>query len=197
MHGPGLSARGASFPGSGPYVELGRGPDYSWSATSSGTDLIDHFVETLCQGSDTKYEFQGDCLDMTTFNAGTLSAGPGPPAGPVSFRETVHGPVIGYATEGRERVAVSSKRSTRGREMVSSLGFEAFNSDVDSASSFIDAASKIELSFNWFYGDKDDIALFSSGRVPIRNDSVNLGLPTEGTGEHEWLGSWLPATTRR
>ena len=37
VHGGGIDARGASFPGSGPYVELGRGPDYSWSATSSGT----------------------------------------------------------------------------------------------------------------------------------------------------------------
>jgi acyl-homoserine lactone acylase PvdQ len=188
VHAPGISARGASFPGSGPYVELGRGPDFSWSATSSGTDLIDQFVETLCDGSDTKYRFKGACLDMTTFSAGTLSPGAGPPAGPVVFRETVHGPVIGYATEHGERVAVSSSRSTRGREMVSSLGFESFNSDVDSAQSFIDAASKIELSFNWFYGDKDNIALFSSGRVPIRDGGVNMGLPTEGTGKHEWRG---------
>jgi len=188
VHGPGLDARGASFPGSGPYVEIGRGPDFSWSATSSGTDIIDQFVEELCQASDTKYEYQGDCVDMTNFNAGTLGPGTGPPAGPVDFRETVHGPVIGYATEAGRRVAVSSKRSTRGRELVSSLGFEDFNSDVTSADSFIAAASKIELSFNWFYGDKDNIALFSSGRVPIRDGGVNLGLPIEGTGKHEWRG---------
>ena len=93
LHGGGIDARGATFPGSGPYVELGRGPDFSWSATSSGTDIIDQFVETLCGGSDTKYMFNGHCVDMTTFNAGTLGPGPGPPAGPVTFRETVHGPV--------------------------------------------------------------------------------------------------------
>ena len=58
VHGPGLNARGASFPGSGPYVELGRGPDYSWSATSSGTDIIDQFVEKLCHGSDTHVRVQ-------------------------------------------------------------------------------------------------------------------------------------------
>ena len=87
-----------------------------------------------------------------------------------------------------ERVAVSSDRSTRGREMVSSLGFEDFNTDVDSPSTFIDAASKIELSFNWFYADKDNIAFFSSGRVPVRDGGVNMGLPTDGTGKHEWRG---------
>jgi acyl-homoserine lactone acylase PvdQ len=188
VHAPGVSARGSSFPGSGPYVELGRGPDFSWSATSSGTDLIDQFVEELCDGSDTKYLFRGECLDMTDFSAGTLSPGAGPPAGPVNFKETVHGPVIGYATVEGDQVAVSSKRSTRGRELMSALGFEDFNSDVNSVGEFIDAAGKIELSFNWFYGDKDNIAMFSSGRVPIRNGGVNVGLPTNGTGRYEWRG---------
>ena len=188
VHGGGIDARGASFPGSGPYVELGRGPDYSWSATSSGTDIIDQFVETLCGGSDTKYEFGGDCRDMTDFNAGTLVPAAGQPARAVAFRETVHGPVAGYATVDGGRVAISTDRSTRGREMVSSLGFEAFNTDVDSPSTFIDAASKIELSFNWYYADKDNIAFFSSGRVPVRDGGVNMGLPTDGTGKHEWRG---------
>jgi len=169
-------------------VELGRGPDFSWSATSSGSDLIDQFVEELCDGSDVKYLYRGDCLDMTDFNAGTLSPGSGPPAGPVNFKETIHGPVIGYATVDGDQVAVSSKRSTRGRELMSALGFEDFNSTVDSPKSFVDAASKIELSFNWLYGDKDNIAMFSSGRVPIRNGGVNVGLPTNGTGRYEWRG---------
>jgi acyl-homoserine lactone acylase PvdQ len=30
--------------------------------------------------------------------------------------------------------------------------------------------------------------MYSSGRVPVRDPSVRLGLPTEGTGEHEWQG---------
>ena len=58
VHGGGIDARGATFPGSAPYVELGRGPDYSWSATSSGSDNIDIFVEELC-GDDTHYKLRG------------------------------------------------------------------------------------------------------------------------------------------
>ena len=114
------------------------------------------------------------------FSAGTLVPAAGQPARAVAFRETVHGPVAGYATVGGRRVAISTDRSTRGREMVSSLGFEAFNTDVDSPSTFIDAASKIELSFNWYYADKDNIAFFSSGLVPVRDGGVNRGLPTGG-----------------
>jgi len=125
---------------------------------------------------------------MPSFTAGPLGRGAGPPAGPVTFNETVHGPVTGYATVDGEDVAMASDRSTRGREAISALGFKEFNDTVDSPESFIDAASKIELTFNWHYADKDNIALFSSGRVPIRHGDVDLGLPTNGTGKYDWRG---------
>ncbi len=194
LHGGGIDARGVTFPGSAPYVEMGRGPDFSWSATSSGTDIIDQFVETLCGGSDLKYMFNGQCVDMTTFNAGTLGPGPGPPAGPVTFNETVHGPVSGYARSNGQRVAISNDRSTRGREVVNAIGFEHFNDDsVHDPASFINAASKIELTFNWFYADDKNIAMFSSGRVPVRADGVDLGLPTIGTAPTSGNGFYTTA----
>jgi acyl-homoserine lactone acylase PvdQ len=183
-HGGGIDARGATFPGSGPYVQLGRGQDYSWSATSSGSDIIDIFVETLC-GDDTHYRFEGQCRQMTTFNAGTV----GFTNTPVVFNETVHGPVIGYATVKGRRVALSSSRSTRGREVASAVGFARLNTNtVHDPQSFFDAANKIEFTFNWTYADKDNIAMFSSGRLPIRNPKVDMGLPTIGTGRYEWRG---------
>ncbi|MFB7511154.1 penicillin acylase family protein, partial [Streptomyces broussonetiae] len=49
IQGPGISARGASFAGLSMYVELGRGQDYSWSATTSGQDIIDTYAVELCQ----------------------------------------------------------------------------------------------------------------------------------------------------
>jgi acyl-homoserine lactone acylase PvdQ len=122
---------------------------------------------------------------MTTFDAGTE----GFSHTPVVFRETVHGPVIGYATVDGQRVALSSDRTTRGREAASALGFADFNSNtVHDVQSFFDAANKIEFTFNWFYADKDNIAMFSSGRLPIRHPQVDMGLPTNGTGKYEWRG---------
>jgi acyl-homoserine lactone acylase PvdQ len=183
-HGGGIDARGVSFPGSAPYVELGRGQDYSWSATSAGSDNIDIFVETLC-GDDTHYLFEGDCREMTNFDVGTV----GFSNTPIAFRETVHGPVIGYATVDGKRVALASDRTTRGREVASALGFMDLNTNaVHDVQSFFDSASKIEFTFNWFYADKDNIAMFSSGRLPIRNPQVDMGLPTNGTGKYEWRG---------
>ena len=185
VHGGGIDARGVTFPGSGPYVELGRGPDFSWSATSAGNDIIDIFVEELC-GDDTHYKHDGQCLEMTTFDAGTVGFGAGTP---VIFKETVHGPVVGYATVDGERVALSSARSTRNREVVSAFGFAKLNDGtVHDVPSFYEAANDIEFTFNWFYADKDDIAMFSGGRIPDRHPQVDLGLPTKGTGKYEWRG---------
>ena len=69
--GPAIDARGVAFTGSNLYVQLGRGRDYSWSATSSGQDIIDTFAVKLCEpdgGTPTRasldYEFNGRCLPM-------------------------------------------------------------------------------------------------------------------------------------
>ena len=106
LHGPGWNARGATsapFPG---YILIGRREDFVWTLTSAGADIVDIYVETLCGGSDTKYLYRGQCLDMKHFNAGTLDNQA------VEFNRTVHGPVVGYATVNGRRVAVSRKRSS-------------------------------------------------------------------------------------
>ena len=51
LHGGGFDARGAAFPGISLYVLIGRGKDYSWSATTATTDNVDEFVEELCEPS--------------------------------------------------------------------------------------------------------------------------------------------------
>jgi acyl-homoserine lactone acylase PvdQ len=194
LEGGGFRSRGASFPGISFAVLLGRGVDFAWSATSAGSDLVDTYVETLCDGSDTKYLYRGECRSMTTFDAGTITAPPGQPDRRLVFRQTVHGPVTGYATVGGTRVAISTKRSTRGRELLSAGFFLDLSTNaVRSAKEFLTAASRMELTFNWLYADNRDIAQFTSGRLPVRPRTVDPGLPTKGTGEHEWRG-FAPAS---
>ena len=60
LHGGGFDARGVSFPGV-PWIVIGRGPDYAWSATTSHSDIVDQYVETLCFGDDTHYLYKGVC----------------------------------------------------------------------------------------------------------------------------------------
>jgi acyl-homoserine lactone acylase PvdQ len=190
LHGGGIDARGASFPGLSFYVLLGRGRDFAWSATSANSDIVDHYVETLCGGDDTHYLYNGECRAMTTFDAGVLKGTASEPDRQVVFRETVHGPVLGYArTDEGARVAIATKRSTRGRELLSVLAFQDLNTNrVRNAQSFFRAMNQLEFTFNWFYADDRDIAMFSSGRLPVRAAGVGTGLPTRGTGEFEWRG---------
>jgi acyl-homoserine lactone acylase PvdQ len=194
LDGGGYRARGAAFPGISFGILLGRGIDYAWSATSAGSDLVDEYVETLCGGSDTSYLYRGECRPMTTFDAGTIVGRPGEPDQPLVFRETVHGPVKGYATVDGKRVAISRKRSTRGRELGSLRFFLDLSTNrVRSAKDFVRTAAEMELTFNWVYADSRSIAQFTSGRLPLRPASVDPGLPTKGTGEYEWQG-FAPAS---
>ncbi len=197
LHGPGIDARGAAFPGVSLYVLLGRGPNYAWSATSAGSDNTDQFLERLCEPngatptrSSRYYVYRGSCRPMTTFDAGRFTGAGGRE---VVFRQTVHGPVSGTVTIGGRLYAIATLRSTRGREGASALGFRKLNGGVRDARGFVRAAAKIEFTFNWFYADARDIAYFSSGRLPIRAPGVDPGLPTLGDGRYEWRGI-LPAS---
>src|SRR5262249_34617092 len=125
---------------------------------------------------------------MTRFFAGTLKT-PGQPDQELSYYETTHGPVIGYATVAGKRVAISVQRSTRGRELLSTQPFYALDTgQVKSAKSFLTTMNGVEFAFNWFYADDRDIAMFSSGRLPIRAPGTDPALPTIGTGEFDWRG---------
>ena len=185
LSGGGFATRGAVFPGV-PFVVIGRGPDFAWSATSSQADNTDLFVETLCGGDDRHYEYRGQCLPMERFFAGTLKSA-GSPDEQVAFLETTHGPVIGYATVKGKKVAISVQRSTRGREILSFKPFYELNTgQVTSARQFLATMGGVEFGFNWFYADDRDIAFFSSGRLPIRAPGTDPALPTLGNGDYDW-----------
>jgi acyl-homoserine lactone acylase PvdQ len=186
LTGAGFDVRGAVFPGV-PLVLIGRGPDFAWSATSSQADSLDLFVETLC-GDDQHYLYRGQCEPMRRFIVGTLKA-QGQPDQELSYDETTHGPVIGYAKVAGKRVAISLQRSTRGRELLSTKAFYDLNTGrVDSAKDFVSTMNGVEFSFNWFYADDRDIAMFSSGRLPVRAAGTDPALPTVGTGDFDWRG---------
>ena len=49
VHGPNIDARGVAFAGTDLFVQLGRGRNYAWSATSAGGDNVDQWVLELCE----------------------------------------------------------------------------------------------------------------------------------------------------
>jgi hypothetical protein len=188
MHAPHNNWRGATsvpFPG---YLLIGRTQRFSTTLTSASADIIDQYAETLCGGSTTMYMYKGRCRPMEHFDAGTINPG-APSEKHVDFMTTVHGPVVGYATVHGRQVAISSKRSSRGRDVLDQLFFRRLsNGAVKSPKTFYKAASLTPQTFNSFYIDRRHIAEYTSGRLPIRPPNTDPGLLTKGTGKFEWRG---------
>jgi acyl-homoserine lactone acylase PvdQ len=188
-YGPHIRVRGATsapFPG---YMLIGRGESDVWTLTSAGADIIDTYAEKLCGGSKTKYVYKGKCRSMTTVKAGTISKG-GKSVN-VTFRRTVHGPVLGYAKArgSNKLVALSSKRSSYGRDTTDQILFQKLTyGEVHNARDFVKAAATTPQTFNSFYANKTESAFFTSGLLPLRPAGVNPDLPTDGTGKYEWKG---------
>jgi acyl-homoserine lactone acylase PvdQ len=189
LHGPNIHVRGATsapFPG---YMLIGRGPDYAWTLTSADGDIIDTYAETLCGGSKVRYLYKGRCRAMESVDAGTISKGG--KSVHVTFRRTVHGPVYGYAKArgSNKQVALSTRRSSYGRETVDQLFFQQMTfGRVHSANDFIRAAYKTPQTFNSFYASTNEAAFVTSGRLPLRPKGVNPDLPVSGEGKYEWTG---------
>jgi acyl-homoserine lactone acylase PvdQ len=195
---PGIDARGASFIGLNLYVQLGRGRDYAWSATSAGQDNIDTYALPLCAGDDVHYVFRGRCLAMETIERvdnWQPSLGDSTPAGGQTLRalRTKMGLVAGYATVGHTKVVLTKLRSTYGHEIDSAVGFMRFNdpAQIRGPADFQRAAHDIGYTFNWFYTDSKHIAYFNSGANPVRPKGLDPNFPVWGKRKFEWEG-WNP-----
>jgi acyl-homoserine lactone acylase PvdQ len=201
LHSPHYAAMGASFPGTG-LVELGRGEDYAWSATSSGSDIIDQRLEKVCDPSGATpaaegkyYLFNGKCLPMTheTYREIAITKPGGLGAPTVITHEiykTNHGIVQGWTTSGGKPVAVVNQRSTYGHDIDSIVGFLRWGQPAltHDATSWMQGASEVAYTFNWLYVDDRDTGYYVSGLDPIRPKNVDPALPAWGTGNAEWQG---------
>jgi acyl-homoserine lactone acylase PvdQ len=199
IQGPGISARGASFAGLSMYVELGRGQDYSWSATTSGQDIIDSYAVELCQ-DDYHYLYHGTCTAMDKVeqkNAWKPTTADGTAAGSYTMRvwRTKYGPVAYRATVGGKKVAYTTLRSSYLHEADSIIGFQMLNDPgyVKSPQTFQSAVQHINYTFNWFYADSQHTAYYNSGDNPVRASGVDSEFPVWAQAAYEWKG-WDPAT---
>lgn len=208
LQGPGISARGASFAGVSFYVQMGRGVDYAWSATSAGQDVTDTFAVQLCEtdgsapdtGSRAYVDTSGDCVpfeELSVTNEWSPTIADGTPEGGYTLTSlrSEFGLVHSFATVDGEPVAFTTRRSTYMREVDSIIGFQRFNDpgEITSAESFTDAAEDIGYAFNWHYVDDEDIAFVNSGDNPVRTEGTNPNLPVDAYSDAGWSG-WDPDT---
>jgi len=200
IHGPGIDADGAAFPGVNLYVELGHGADYAWSATSSGQNIVDTFAAPLCNPTgpvstqSSFYLLHGSCVPMETLTrieSWQPNLADSTPAGQVSLQtqRTAFGLVIARARIHGRPVAYTNLRSTYMHELDSGLGFERFNEPglIHRPRDFFNAAYNVGYTFNWFYADDRHIGYFDSGHNPIRAPHTDPLFPSWSSAA--WRGS--------
>lgn len=211
VRGPGIEARGVGFAGVNLYVQMGRGRDFSWSATSAGADNVDQWVVKLCEPAGGKptldskgYLYKGECRPMETLNHTQQTAPwvkkeertPRMKTKRMNMKvnRTLYGPVSARGTVKGEPVAVVTQRSTYMKELNSAIGFKRVNDPrymSGGAASFQRAFDRVDYTFNWFYVDKQDIAYKHSCLCPVRDKRTDPDLPTWGNGEYDWSGEFL------
>nr|MDQ2896564.1 penicillin acylase family protein [Actinomycetota bacterium] len=200
IHGPGIDANGAAFPGVNLYVELGHGQDYAWSATSSGQNIVDTFAVPLCNPAggtvapdSGNYLLRGQCVAMETLTrqeSWSPSLADSTPAGSVTLQtqRTAYGIVVARARIKGRPVVYTNLRSTYMHELDSVSGFEKFNEPaaMRTPQAFMSAANEIGYTFNWFYTDNRHIAYFNSGLNPVRARHTDPLFPS--WSQYAWPG---------
>jgi acyl-homoserine lactone acylase PvdQ len=200
-----LQARGIAIPGT-PYVDIGRGPDSAWSATSSGQDLIDTFAVPLCdpagkpvdRANPTGYVYGGKCepIDvLTETDSWQPNLVDSTPAGSETLKayRTKVGLGIATATIHGKPVLYTSQRSTYNHEFDAAAAVVAWNAPTRdrNAREFMKNAMMMGYAFNWFYVDNKDIAYIDPGFEPVRAKDLNPNFPVWGKPRFEWK-RWNP-----
>ena len=199
LHSPTIHARGAGFPGLSVIVVMGRTQSYAWTPTAGGSDMIDTYVEKLCDpggGAVTEdsrfYEFKGKCVAMERRTLRESESAPPAIANQVPdiiIERTVHGPVTARGTLGGKPIAVTRKRSTYLKELDSAVSILKMNrNEATTGDKFVDIFRESHnLSTNWSYANDHEIAL--RARRPLPEATARRrdpDLPVWGTGEWEW-----------
>ena len=197
--GPGIDARGVSFVGTNLYVQLGRGQDYSWSATSAGQDITDTYAVKLCNpGGDPDigyegYKWNGACEPIEVLkhsNQWTPNLADQTPPGQETLQafRTKAGLITHLATIKGKPYGYTRLRATYFHEVDSAGAFSDWNSPdiVHNAADFTESAFKNDLTFNWFYADDEHIAYVNSGANPKRPASVSPEFPVKAKPKYMW-----------
>lgn len=201
-HGGGMDTRGMNFAGL-PFILIGRGKDFAWSATSASADISDTRVLKICHpgqaGSDSNessqgYLYQGRCKPfykrVDRWTAERNLNGLGEPNQLVTrtiLRAPDYGPIVGFARVDGQKVAVAIQRSTFMHTLGAALPFSFLNDNtVHDPKSFMQAFNLENATFNWFYLDSKNIAYFMSGLLPKRSQGIYPELPQWGDGNYDW-----------
>jgi len=172
---------GATAPGV-PFMVLGHNGHVAWTFTTTGADVQDIFVETAV-GRD-QYQTPDGPRAFTVRDERIKVRGQADEV--LKVRETRHGPVVSDLTNpGGPILAV--QMANLAPDNTAAAGLLALNhaqtiEDAGKAAALI--TSPVQ---NLLVADKQQIALYVTGRVPIRRAGDGAA-PAPGDGSHDWTG---------
>jgi len=179
---PDTTLAGATAPGV-PFMVLGHNRNIAWTFTTTGADTEDAFIETPVGANEyatpdgprpfevrhelIKIKGQGDQL--------------------LTVRETRHGPVISDLDGGPGPVLAVSMASLKPGNMAAA-GLRALNLAHNIAEAGQAAPGITAPIQNMTVADRSGIALFVTGRVPIRRAGDGSTPVAGADGAHDWIG---------
>ncbi len=181
---PGYSLAGATAPGI-PFLVLGQNGHVAWTFTSSSADTQDLFVETPLPGG--RYATPDGPRPFTLRRE--VIRVRGRPDTVLVVRATRHGPVVSDIlppADTENRVLAAAMENLLPEDAAPGLAALNQAGNVDDAGR---AAALITTPVqNLLVADRSRIALFTTGRVPVRR-SGDGSFPADGAGgAGDWIG---------
>jgi penicillin amidase len=183
---PDRSLVGATGPGV-PGVVIGHNGHIAWTFTTTGADVQDVFIETPV-GTDQYQTPDGPRPFVLRQERIKVR---GKPDEVLTVRETRHGPVISDVQPAPGGAILAVAMGHLQPKDTAAAGLTALNrarsvDDARAAAALITAPVQ-----NLLVADRERIALFVTGRVPIRK-AGDGSRPVPGDGSHDWIG-WAEA----
>ncbi len=183
LHGAGFDVVG-NTPFAYPIVLFGTNSEIAWGATAGPQDVVDMYQEKLNPARADQYWFNNAYRTMEQRKERIKVRGQADRE--LTVWRTVHGPVMQF--DYKQDVAYSKKRSWDGYEVQSLLAWLNV-AKARNWTEFLDQASKMAISINWYYADKHgNIGYVSPAFLPERPLNQDIRLPAKGDGSMEWLG---------
>jgi penicillin amidase len=173
---------GATSPGI-PLLVLGHNGHIAWSFTTNGADVQDVFIETPV-GPD-HYASPDGPLPFTVREERIRVRGEADRV--LQVRETRHGPVISDLLDAKGPVLAVAMGNLQPDD-TAAIGLFALNRARGVAEAGKAAAQITSPVQNLIVADRTTIAMFVTGRVPIRK-AGDGAMPVDGAdGAHDWIG---------
>jgi penicillin amidase len=183
LHGAGFDLTG-NTPFAVPNVLFGTNGTIAWGATAGPLDVNDYYQLDLNPKNPQQYRRKGAWVDMKPkverFNV------KGRPEVTTTVYRSDYGVVS--AIDPQSNTAFGFKRSWAGYEIQTLMAW-VNSTKAQNYEEWLDQASKVATTINWYYADKNgNIGYVSPGYLPRRADAQDPRLPAKTDGSMEWQG---------